>query len=315
MSTYYVIPTIGKFKVTITKEFDFYNKSKINHYILNIGGNYDKCVNITIHPEDSLKSKELILSWTEIIDKQCTVNSQIIKGQKTIEMINLAITIARDIAPYAEYVKFNDMSFFYCDTPEGKKKVSLPPYHIAFYDKTWYEDKFKATLFNINDYEKYKTCIKGLYKESIKPTYFNFGNPRITELLKSLYIEAKTWKEFFNLIKKVYPNDKCTLMYPWIESAISLIFKENECGDLYIGKEWKIELHNIPIIHYYQIKNESKIGGGIDNKYMKQYDNYRFVNYNDTYAWDIDSFLKKNRRKYTPKRFRLNKTKKNIELF
>lgn len=316
MTEYYVIPTIGQFKVTITTVYDLYDRTKINHYLLNVGGNYDKCIFITIYPSESTKSEEIILSWAEVIDKECTVNSQIIKGHKTIEMMNLAFTIARDIAPNAKYAKLNDMSYFYCNTPDGKKKVSLPPYHIAFYDKTWYEDKFKAVLLNSNDYKKYKDCIMGMYEEDTKPSYFDFGNKRLAEILEPLYIEAKTWKQFFKLIDKTFPNDKCTIMYPWIESAISLIFKQNGGGDLYIGKEWIIDLNKVPIIHYYQIKNQAKIkGGGGQKEYMKQYDNYRFVNYNDTQYWNIDSFIKKNKRKYTLNKLKRNKTKKNTITF
>ena len=196
---YYVIPTIGKFKITITPTYDFYDKKKINHYVLNVGGNYDKCVNITIHPENSPKNKELILSWTEVIGKECTLDGQIIKGDSTVQMALLAFTLAKEIAPYAEYITLKDMSYFPCSSPDGKKKISLPPYHIAFYGKTWYEDKFKATMLNTSDYEKYKLCIKSIDNKDLKPSYFNFGNNQIRDILVPLYTEATTWKCFFKL--------------------------------------------------------------------------------------------------------------------
>ena len=84
VKTYYVMPTIGQFKVTITPEIDRYTK-KLFYYTLNVGGHYDKCVNITIHPPDSSKSKELKLSWAEVQKKNCTINSQVIRGTATVQ--------------------------------------------------------------------------------------------------------------------------------------------------------------------------------------------------------------------------------------
>jgi hypothetical protein len=57
MKEFYVIPTIRQFKVTITPNYDFYNRTKINNYVLNVGGQMNTCVNITIHSEDSNKKK------------------------------------------------------------------------------------------------------------------------------------------------------------------------------------------------------------------------------------------------------------------
>jgi hypothetical protein len=36
--------------------------------------------------------------------------------------------------------------------------------------------------------------------------------------------------KLFTLIEKHYPRDKCAIVYPWIESALSHVFKENGGG-------------------------------------------------------------------------------------
>lgn len=309
MQEHYVIPTIGQFKVTLIPEYDARNRSKISYYILNVGGKFDKCVNLTLHPEDSPDSKTILLSWTEIIDKECTVNSQIIKGNATVTMLNLAFTIAKQIVPHAEYVILRDMSNFYCNTPEGKKQISLPAYHIASHDKTWYEDKFRAVMKNEENYIKYKNYIQNMYKEGLLSDSFNFGNIRIKEILLPLYVQSKTWKQFFKLIANKYPNDKCTLMYPWIDNAMNTIFEGN---NIYAGQEWKILLSIIPKVHYYEIAKSSTVGGyTVDSdNYMTQYDDYRVVNYNNTMNWDIDKFLKKKKTKYTKKRKNMYKNRR-----
>lgn len=120
---YYVIPTFGQFKITVTIQKHPYDNSKILHTTLNVGGPYDKCVNITIPPPDTHDNKELKLSWAEVQKKQCTVNSQVIRGSATVEMVNLAFTIAQEIAPYAEYVTFDDMSFFIVIHQKVRKKL------------------------------------------------------------------------------------------------------------------------------------------------------------------------------------------------
>lgn len=314
MSEFYVIPTIGAFRVEINpQQFG----DKILYTTLSVGGNTDKCVNLTIYPSNSSDSKKIVLSWTEVIDKSCTVNSQVVKGNKTIEMLNLAFTIAKEIAPYAEYVLLNDMSYFNCDTPDGKIKVSLPPYYIAFHNKMWYEDKFKAVMINEEDYKKYKTYIQNMYKENSMLESFNFGNTQLNEILYPLYKETKTWKGFFNLIEKHYPNEKCVVMYPWINNAMNMIFEGNQ---LFVGYEWKINLSNIQKIQYYEVDKSFKHGGKYDigkynnKKYVLQH-YYRDVNYNNTMNWDIKTFLKKNKRKYTHRKiYKRNTRKENIRI-
>ena len=307
METYYVIPTNGVFKITVTPYNDP-RTNKLSYYVLNVGGDIDKCVNITIHSEDSKRSKELLLSWTEVIGKECSVDGQLIKGDSTVQMVRLAFTVAKEIAPYAEYITFSDMSYFMCNTPEGNIKVSLPAFHIAFYDKTWYEDKFKAIMTNANNYKLYRDSIENMYNEDTDmPPDFDFGNARIRELLLPFYTKAKTWKQFFHLIAVNYPDDKCTLMYPWLTGAMRFIFQGS---GVYAGQEWKIDIKKIVRVKYYQVDKSHIKGGGFKKEYRIQCYDYRDINYSNTMNWDIDTFLK--RRKYTcRKRNGTNRTRKN----
>jgi hypothetical protein len=279
---YYVRVDSNTFKVVINPIYDFYNKTKIIHYLLSVCGDYDKCVNIIINYEKSQKSKELVLTWSEVVDETLYEPMNL---NDTTKMVQLAITIAKEIAPYTEYITLKDISYFGCNTPDGVKKTSLPPYYIAFNNKTWYEDKFNAVM--IGDYDKYKLCIDAINREEMKPSYFNFGNKQIANLLIPLYLQASTWKSFFELIETIYPNDKCMLMYPWIDSAISYIFRQNNYDDLYVGKDWKIMIDTVPKIHYYKIGDEAEKQEQVLIKYCQQYDNYRNIDYNNVEKWDI----------------------------
>ena len=284
---FYVTPTIGPFYVSVTPCYHFNDRTHIEYTILNIEGGFDKGIHLTFHAEDSSRSTEAILHWTEVIG---TTESQAIKGEATVKMVQLACTILRDIAPYVTWISLSDMSFFMCDTPEGKKKVALPPFHIAFHNKTWYEDKFNATLLDPSDHQRYRACVQALHTDP-KPGRFEFINDRLTELLSPLYTSSTTWKEFFMLIEKHYPRDKCALVYPWIEGAISHIFKENGGDELYVGRNWKIDLATIPKIHYYEVDPKKKQGGSL--RYERQYFHHRDRGYNDIRKWDVDRFLKR----------------------
>jgi hypothetical protein len=297
---FYVIPSTGMFKVTVTPTYDRNNKNKLLYYVLNIGGNTDKCVNFTIHSEKSPNEKVILLSWTEVLNKECTIDSEAIKGNKTVEMLRLAITIAKDIAPYAEYIKLDDMSYFMCETPNGKQKVSLPPYHIAFHDKTWYEDKMKATMMNTDYYTKYQEYIQNMYKEGIMPNDFNFGNASLREILYPLYTKSKTWKQFFKLIEKEFPDKKCIVMYPWINTAMNIIFENNK---LFVGQAWKINIQDTPMIRYYEVDRTTVRGGGFDKQYLHQAYNHNDVDYGKVMDWNFNTILKKKNMK--------SKTRKN----
>lgn len=300
---YYVISPVYTFKVSVIFVKHFRDFSKLLHTELTVRGNYDKCVNIIIPLPDAHNSKELKLSWKELQKNKCIVDKEIIKGTTTVEMVRLALFIAHKIAPYTEYATVDDMSFFYCDTPLGVEKTTLPPFYIALYGKTWYEDKFNAMITNRDDYVKYKQSINALGDSKFKPDYFNFGNKQIEDILLPLYIKVNTWADFFKLIVHLYPQDKYILMYPWLENAIKMIFRESGGDSLYSGMAWTIQLKNIPKMDNYKLSNElnAKFDRYYDDDYMMQYDRYRWVNYQDVLDWDIKSVLRKRKMKYTKK--------------
>jgi hypothetical protein len=108
-------------------------------------------------------------------------------------------------------------------------------------------------------------------------------------MLYPLYIKSNNWKEFFDIIEKNFSKNKCVIMYPWINSAMNLIFEGNP---IYAGAEWKINLSTITKIHYYELDKSHVMHGGFNKKYRIQHYNYRDVNYNNTMNWNIRAFLK-----------------------
>jgi hypothetical protein len=273
-----VIPTIGEFKVIINKVHDRNNKNKIMEYTLSVGGNENKCVNISI-PTD-LSNKSLLLSWAESM-KECTLDSLKIKGNSSQIMIQLAITIAREISPHVTDVILDDMSHFFCLTPDGPLKTHLPSFYIAFNGKTWYEDKFGAVMIDPQYYEKYKKCLRNFYDPNYKKDKFNFVNKDLQIMLEPLYQTSHCWKDFFDQISEIYKDKKCGIIYPWIKNAMRILFDGQQLWDVV---EWKIPINekNTPKIKYYEysLQKNNTIKIPIINPY-KETD----VNYNQVINW------------------------------
>lgn len=293
-----VIPSVGEFKVIVDKVNDpralAGDIHKVLYYTLSLGGNKDKCVNITI-PTDT-NEKALKLSWAETTN-ECSLDTMKIKGNSTQIMLQLAITIAREISPHVTHILLNDMSHFQCNTPEGQIKTHLPSYYIALYGKTWYEDKFGAVIHNPEIHEKYRACIPNLLNPKYKPEYFDFVNKDLIQMLTPIYNKSICWQDFFNRLSETYGDTKCGKMYPWLMNALLLCF---EGSLLYLGAEWRIDINpkNTPKIRYHEYKI---VHGGSKNYKIPTINPYieMDVNYNQVVRW---KYRKNKTRKVSKKR-------------
>lgn len=265
---FYVIPSIGKFKVSVREIPDPRNRDKTKYYTLKIGGK-DDCVNLSIPAYTDDKSdksdKYAKLSYTETIGKECTVNGAVIRGPASIEMIRLAFTIALEIAPHIEGIELDDMSKIPCITPSGQRMVSLAPIYIAMHNgKTWYEDKFDAYIKNPKIWEKYKELIGGLTDPAKKPAEFKFNNEDLQVMLEPLFESSATWADFFDKIKKTYPvEQRCAIMQPWLHNA--MLHHIFDGHTMFEGGTWIIPLTSPAFkrVRYYEITGERGAGAGV----------------------------------------------------
>lgn len=256
---FYVIPSIGKFKVSIREIPDPRNRDKIKYYTLRIGGK-DDCVNLSIPANTDNKYAKL--SYTETAGKDCTVNGAVIRGPASIEMIRLAFTIALEIAPHIEGIELDDMSKIPCITPSGQRMVSLAPIYIAMHNgKTWYEDKFGAYIKNPKIWEKYRELINGLTDPAKKPAEFKFNNEDLQVMLEPLFESSATWADFFDKIKKTYPvEERCAIMQPWLHNA--MLHHIFDGHTMFEGGTWIIPLTPSVFkrVRYYEITGDRDIG-------------------------------------------------------
>ena len=174
-------------------------------------------------------------------------------------MVHLGITIAKELNSTLQILELNDSASFKCVLPDERLiEISSTDHDIAFYQKSYYEKRYKAELLNNTLQKKYKENIKNFDDPSKKPLLFNFENNDIEKELLPLYNSSTTWKEFFDKINHKYARNKCTVVEVWIKSALLHIMNDT----IYSGLNWKIDVKHIPTITYEERVLLKRGGGG-----------------------------------------------------
>jgi hypothetical protein len=253
--SYYISTDYGKFivKFSVSKNR---NTNEITSFNINIGSKEKFCVQLKVPSKES-KETEGYLMWVES-DEQCSLEKYIQKGIAQ-HMVLIGLTLARKLNPNLETVSFEDTSSFECDLPDGtKRQVPMKIFHIAFHEATWYEYYFGAKLKK--NYEEYCKLKKNMYKSEHKPKEFDFINQELQEELEPLYKATSNWYDFFQAISKKYDKKKCTVIYPWIISAMNNIF-DYPIYDTkwYIDFRYNEKQNKTPIVKYSM--SEKIIGG------------------------------------------------------
>lgn len=224
-------------------------KIKMDDKNINVGGK-TFCVNIGLY------EKETILYWLKTDEGGCELNEKEIRGENTIKMTDVAFSLLRKYYPErGNIVKLLDDSGFswysFAESSaagkdkKGKKyKTNFLKGYLLLHGKTWYEDKFEATMCDSTKYTTYrKKANENFDDPSKKPESFNFMNSEVKEKLEPLYKNSKTWGEFINKIKENYNEEKYKLIYDWYRQAIYIIFDGIE-----INQDWKIDISKRPYI-------------------------------------------------------------------
>lgn len=224
----------GTFYLTITP-FKNRNTGQSEYYTISLGGKTNKCVQLKV-PDIHNPNQEGLLIWVESeISCYFFANTT---NKMAIHMVNLGFTIAKDINPNCNRYIFDDCSSIKCKLPNGKSQVvSMKPYHIVFHGETWYEKYFGAKLVsNHSIYEKGKL---GLCDSAKKTKTFDFIHSDLQEILTPIYDNSATWYDFFREIDTVFKEKKCAMVYPWLVSALLVIFDNNY---IFENPKWYIDL-------------------------------------------------------------------------
>ena len=229
MSERYVRTSFGKFRV------------KQSDDMLSVGGK-NLCVQIAYKGDND---SELAHLGTE--DGGCELTDTKIKGEDTVKMTYLAVTLFKEKYRNVNHLYVMDSSKIKCQLDDTKtKSMSLMKTNLLFKGKTYYQEKFNAVpKFPTTTLDQF---VENLDNPEYKPPTFSFSNSSLDLLLTPLYSQAKTWKEFFKMIETKYGKEKCKYIYTWYLNALYTISHEP------ITEFWKIDITTFPTIEYTDLR-------------------------------------------------------------
>ncbi len=231
-----------------------------------VGGKND-CIQISVPLDKDVAN----LMWLGMSDGGCEINNKIISGNNTVHLVNLAFKIVK-IYKHIKQVKLIDSSRIFCGSDTVYEKpieIPLSRYYFLFHQETWYENKFGAKLNESEEVKKrYEEIKKNFTDPSKKTPYFDFNNEDLNKSLGELFANSNTWKDFLDALDKYPKENKCKIIYPWLEKAINEITQT----DLHYIPSI-IDLYNNPKLYdveYVRIA-PTKMDGGSKTRKLKHF--------------------------------------------
>lgn len=210
-----------------------------------IGGDYASCITISYKYKNNTPIEASLPHL--LYEPECSVGSTLERGGGSELMIKTAIRHAHSEIPSISEFKFDDMSKIDClpkdmsIPPERKpiKPLNLAYFSIAYHGKTWYELRFNAEMLDKKRYANYRDSLSFLTDSMAKPTFERFleiAQPPVEqiEILKPLYENAETYRDFFNAIPKA---KRCDMLYHWLST-----FMRYSIGSVYSEMGWQINV-------------------------------------------------------------------------
>jgi hypothetical protein len=245
---YYIKSLSNTFKATVTPIFN--REGKIFMVTINVGGQFESCVNITVKYDETGRAIDAKIPQI-YSEPECDLVNVLEQGGAPT-MIKASLQFIHTIIPEIKTFTFSDMSKVDCKKEEqigGLPRRLIMPMplnvlYIALNGKTWYEQHFNARLNNKELHSTYRKAIKFLYSPVAKKSLtwdqmrwnFEIVNDYV-DILGKLYDDSRTFNEFFNAIPK---DIQCKALFGWLEPFI-----DNWIGETYRTKEWVININNM----------------------------------------------------------------------
>jgi hypothetical protein len=277
-------------KFVVKTEFGLFQIKISNRDYITIGTGND-CVQIAY----SVKKNTATLDWLGTEKGGCEETGKSIHGKDTTSMVDLGLTILRQLYPSVNpTIYLRDSSTFTCILPDGRKyRISNSIYNLLLKGKTYYQDRFNAVPIDGPSKNAVDVYHQTWASTNI-PDDFDFKNPEIESILEPLKESSKTWQMFFQAIYEKYGRDSCTIMAPWYLEAYSRIAKQGSIHNS-IGSDWYFDLRTRPMIPYEitNVRNKSStrrnysydpyiFGGSIGEHINFRHMNYKKYKYKNT---------------------------------
>jgi hypothetical protein len=228
------------------------DKTEIYSRNFKIGGTYPDCVNVSVIYENNKPVDACMPNLFS--DPECSFSQPLDKGDGTVIMIKTLLRYVYTQLPTLTHVKFDDKSSIECATHEELKKGSrfrkkgtyvkpMPLYYfsILFNGQTWYEKHFNAKQID-DRHQLYRTRIdEFLYSTDFKSNmefdkFVSLFDKREDEMIE-LYQYYKNTNTFYQFVRAIPRDERCTLVGPWIEQFMKFILK-----DVFYNENWVIKL-------------------------------------------------------------------------
>lgn len=153
-------------------------------------------------------------------------------------MVNLGFTILKQLYPNVNpNISLLDSSTFVCRLPDNKPiSISNMIYNLLITGKTYYQNKFNATLRYKNSERAYHAFVKNRLDPAYFDKYYNFYNNDLNIILQPILQSSNNWGEFFNTLYTNYGRQSCVLMHSWYKQLYGFLAQDA------IHNEWVINM-------------------------------------------------------------------------
>jgi hypothetical protein len=195
------------------------------------------------------------LDWLGTEKGGCEMTGKEIHGKNTIAMTDLGFTILKQLYPDVNpHIMLRDSSKFPCNLPDGNRvSISNMIYNLLITGKTYYQNKFGATLKYPKSETAYKAFVEARQNPHLFNKSYNFNNSDLNKALAPLLQTSANWGDFFEKIYTSYGRHTCTLLHSWYMDVFGFLAQEA------IHADWVIDISTRPYIEYaITTRNNSK---------------------------------------------------------
>ena len=149
----------------------------------------------------------------------CSIEGGFAKGIDTRRIVKLMVSYIASTYPHVKMLRFTDASTLDCKYGV----VELPYFYYLLHGKTWYESRFNAINFDMQDkFEKAHREFTEL-KRTLHWNDFK-SMTSIPDSYMQHYVDSKTWQDFFRHVAET-EDDFCTFVSPWLSAFMRRLFK------------------------------------------------------------------------------------------
>jgi hypothetical protein len=222
-------------------DFGSFHIKITNREYITIGTKHD-CVQIAYN----ISSNTATLDWLGTDKGGCEVDGKDIHGVNTVKMVDLAFTILKGLYPSVNpLVSLRDSSTFKCNLPDGRPvSISNMIYNLLINGKTYYQNRFDATLKYDKSHEAYDMFLKARSDPSFFNKLYDFRNKDLNKILAGILQDSNNWADLFKGIYSQFGRQSCILMYSWYLDVYGYL------APIPIHSDWVIDISNRASIPY-----------------------------------------------------------------